>query len=83
MLTWVHTGGERGTPAGEIRDWDLRMHMSSVAILAISTIDLKDTEEEMDKDQNLSLEEFKVLEGDHDHLLEGETNTNPKGKGKN
>ena len=41
IITWVHSGRERGVQAGEVRDWDVRMNLSSTANPANSMIDLE------------------------------------------
>ena len=81
-LTWVHTRGESGTPAGEIRDWDVRVHQSTLVNPANSMVNLENTEEEMELGQDLSLKEIMVMEGDQDHLLDLGQNANPTAEDK-
>ena len=55
-----------GTPAGETREWDVKLNMSTMANPADSTVDLEEAVEEMDMDRDVSLEEVTVMERDHD-----------------
>ena len=77
-ITWVHSSGERGVQAGEVRDWDVRVNLSTMANPVDSTIDVEELEEAMD----VSLEEITAMEGDLNHLLGEELDTNPMEKGK-
>ena len=45
---WVHSGGEKGTSLGEVRPWANTLEESMVAEPNNSTIDLDNTEAEME-----------------------------------
>ena len=45
---WVHSGGEKGTTSGEVRPWANTLEESMVAEPNNSTIDLDNTEAEME-----------------------------------
>ena len=77
----VHTGGEIETPAGKIRDWDVRVNQSTLVNPANSTGNLDNIEEEMELGQDLSLKEIMVMEGDHDPLLDLGQDANPTTRG--
>ena len=71
-LTWVHSGGKRGTSTGEVRAWNNRLNQSMMGNPANSTINLDTTAEEMevlDLDQDLTMEETVAMEEDLDHPL--------------
>ena len=62
-MTWVHTGGARGTSEGEVREWTRRAN-ESLAVMANTTV----------RDLDATLEEIEVLELDQTLTLDqGET----------
>ena len=66
-MTWVHSGGARGTSQGEVREWTRRANESMARQANNTTINLETTLEEMevlDLDQTLTMDQDDVREGD-------------------
>ena len=76
-MTWVHTGGARGTSQGEVREWTRRANESMAGQANNTARNLDTTLEEMEVlelDQTLTMDQDEVGEED-------DTNRGMDGKG--